>query len=478
VDTGALALTDPSWGKRLSFPGVARAKLRPGTTASRDGRSGELRIAAGLQPFSWNMRLTRDGAEPLLVTLTGRRLSFGMDADDNTAALEEGNVELPTERWSARGISATFAAAEATTLKLAADLRSTAEPAQFIPLRAALQARRVGPDVQFSATAHDIAQRINASAKGEHHLDSGRGGATMVLQPVDLTAKRTLKELLPSLAVGVVTTAGSISGEGAFHWGDLTVPGTVSLRLKEVAVTGASFKASALNGEIRLKNELPLQSESGQKISGIFELPTLGRVPLAATFRLQPGKLMLEQATAEIFGGAFATTDAEFDLATRAGRLDLKISDLDLESTFQVLNLERLKGTGRISGVLPLRFENTRMALDGGHLEATGPGTIQIGVETIAEQLKDYGQNVDLAFRALTDFHYHRLAIDADKSVSGAGTAVFRLEGSNPTVMDGQPFIFNINLETDFDYLARLLLQISGVANEVLGWGARESLNK
>ena len=58
----------------------------------------------------------------------------------------------------------------------------------------------------------------------------------------------------------------------------------------------------------------------------------------------------------------------------------------------------------------------------------------------------------------------------------GAGKALFHLEGESPAVMSGQPFVFNISLETDFDYLAALLLQLSGITSSALGWGAGELL--
>jgi hypothetical protein len=175
-----------------------------------------------------------------------------------------------------------------------------------------------------------------------------------------------------------------------------------------------------------------------------------------------------------VFDGEFSTDNAEIDASTGDGRIDLKISDINLATAFTVLDLEQLKGTGRIGGLLPLRIKDGKVAVESGHLESSVPGTVQVGVQGLADQLKSYGENVDLAFRALTDFHYDRMVIDAGKPFSGAGKATFRLEGNNPAVMEGQPFVFNISLETDFDYLTKLLLELSGAANTALGWGARE----
>ena len=115
----------------------------------------------------------------------------------------------------------------------------------------------------------------------------------------------------------------------------------------------------------------------------------------------------------------------------------------NIETAFAVLDLEQLKGTGRIGGLLPLRIEGGKVSVEKGHLESSVPGTLQVGVTALADKLQTYGENVDMAFRALTDFHYDRMVIDADKPFSGAGKAMFRLEGNNPKVMEGQPFVFN-----------------------------------
>ena len=57
------------------------------------------------------------------------------------------------------------------------------------------------------------------------------------------------------------------------------------------------------------------------------------------------------------------------------------------------------------------------------------------------------------------DFAYDELQVEMDKALDGPGTLRVRLAGANPDVLESQPFIFNINLESNFDRLAALVLE-------------------
>lgn len=479
ADHGGLTLSDTRWGDTLSLPGAVRAELRAGAKVSRDRHTREIRVSASLQPIRWNAVMSRPDAQPLQLTLSADHLAFTQDRSGRNIALKQGAIELPASHFAAREITGNVTAGATTSIRLnVANLRSTADPALFTPLLAALEARIADGHATFTGALRDSAQRIRVGLKGTHRLDTGRGSATFTLAPVELSGTGTVAALSPAVGAHIESAAGTIAGQGAFHWGERALPGALSLVLKDVALGSADFKASGLNGALQLDGLAPLRSPGGQKIAGVFQFPAVKQVPFTITFRLAPGKLLLEHGTAEIFGGMFETADAEIDVATGAGRADVTIRDLDLEAAFTVLNLEQLQGSGRLSGVLPLRMMRGAIALDNGHLEAAGPGVVRIGVQALADQLKSYGENVDLAFRALTDFHYARLTIDADKPLLGTGRAMFRLEGNNPAVLEGQPFIFNISLETDFDRLANVLRELSAAAQQVLSWSAQEGFGQ
>jgi hypothetical protein len=480
ADSTGFSLRDAQLGDGLSLPGLSRLALKPGATAALDRKTGAVEVSAALQPLAWTVRMRREAAEPETVTVAAAGATLDLGKDGLRASLDRGRIAAPGAGVAATGITATILPSGAETVVKATigDLRGTGEPALFAPLKATLDARIAGDRTSFSGSVTGAGKLLSVAVRGTHDLGAGKGSAGITLNPLVLSGPETLARLSPSLAAGVTEASGTIGGGGTIYWGDGARPGTFSVTLKDGGLRTESFRLSGVNGALRLDSLTPPVTPAGQRITGTLELPFDKPGPFDVTFRLEPGKLVVEKASARMFEGEVSTENAELDAGSGDGRVDLKISDMNLSAAFGVLDLEQLKGTGRIGGVLPLRVEGGKVSVAKGHLESSMPGTLQVGVQTLADQLQTYGENVDMAFRALTDFHYQRMTIDADKPLSGAGKAMFRLEGNNPAVMDGQPFIFNISLETDFDYLTRLLLELSGTANKALGWGAQELTRK
>ena len=471
----ALTLHDARWSSAFALPGITRTVLQPGATFTLNRVNHTLRANLNLQPLIWNAQLSRHDAEPVQVSLGATHIALSLDNLGPQGTLAKGSIAIPKRNLVVTGISGTYTTtAAATALNVRVEnIRSIAEPILFTPLQADFTARTVRDTTNFVARLNDPTKRLSITAVGTHRLATQQGSATFTVQPIDFADAGTLQLLSPALAARWSASTGTVAGGGTLHWGDQAPPDSLSLNFKDVSLASGSVSTTLLNGALKLDSISPLKSAAGQRMTGILHWPTLAPVPLDVTFRFAPDALIVEHAVAEIFGGKLETTDATLDAATNTGRALLTISEVNLEAAFAVLGLEQLKGTGRIGGVLPLRIENARVAVDKGHLETSTPGTVQIGLGNFADQLKAYGQNVDLVFRALTDFHYDRLTIDATKPLQGAGNAAFRLEGNNPAVMAGHPFVFNINLESDFDKLSALLLQLSGAANTALGWGAR-----
>lgn len=93
-----------------------------------------------------------------------------------------------------------------------------------------------------------------------------------------------------------------------------------------------------------------------------------------------------------------------------------------------------------------------------GRLAAIGPGVVRFVNRAVIAELAGRDDTIGLAVRALADLHYRVLALDLDLGRGAKGAIRIRLQGSNPKVLDGHPFVFNIKLETDFERLAALVL--------------------
>src|SRR3546814_17999072 len=70
---------------------------------------------------------------------------------------------------------------------------------------------------------------------------------------------------------------------------------------------------------------------------------------------------------------------------------------------------------------------------------------------TLFRALAGGGETVEAAVKALEDFHYEELTLTLAKTAANDATVKLSTLGQNPDVMDGQPFRFNIDLESNLD---------------------------
>ena len=74
--------------------------------------------------------------------------------------------------------------------------------------------------------------------------------------------------------------------------------------------------------------------------------------------------------------------------------------------------------------------------------------------------------------RALRRFEYEVLTLSINKEKGDLAQLSITLEGRNPDVLEGYPFRFNINLETNIEPLLKILKETGRISQDVLqrGW--------
>ena len=98
------------------------------------------------------------------------------------------------------------------------------------------------------------------------------------------------------------------------------------------------------------------------------------------------------------------------------------------------------------------------MVVRDGALDALSPGVVAFRSDAARRALASGGEQVDLLLQALEDFHYDVLRMTVDKPANGESRVFLKLEGSNPAVLDGHPFVLNISLTSN---VAPLLAALS-----------------
>ena len=480
---GHLEARDLDLDSRLDLPGTTYFTLDPNQTELKFDRMTELFTGSiMLTPLSLRGSFRSAAGESLAFDAAAESLSFVATSQKHQAVLGNGRVALPAQEVSAMGVTVIASrVADAVTLDIGmAEFRHTADPPFIAPLQSELSVRGDHEHVTFSASIKDLAHvpnsLLSARLTGQHGLLTGRGDAHVVLDPLELGPGRDrVNKLFPKAATEVTSAQGTVSLKGDFDWNSETTTASIRLGLSDVGFSSESLGLSALNGTIHLDGLAPPTTPSSQHLAAIADIPEIGRVPLDLIFRLEPGRLIVEHGAATLLGGRIEVHETAFEAAARVSQFDLRITDVDLAAISKLIDLEEIEGTGRLSGVLPTQIDSGQVAIVNGRLAATGAGTVRLATTALTDQFKGRGDTIDLTLRALSDFHYDQLTLDIMKPFKGDGAVLVHLEGVNPAVLEGYPFVFNIRLAADFDRLTRLLAVASEAGGQALDWGARHA---
>lgn len=354
-------------------------------------------------------------------------------------------------------------------------LRNLGRPALLIPMRVSLQASLKGEDMAFTGAVRGLdLPALALDFSGAYGLAAEAGAVKLALAPLTFApAGLQPQAISPAFNAGLKEVTGKVSlgGELRLDKGKLT--SALDLVLDQAGFVADVLKVSALDGRIRITRPWPLATAPGQNLKAVV---ASGGEQAAIDFTgqvLSPSRLKLDLLSIQAAGGELRGAGMEADLARLklAGRFE--VHHLDLAEVTRLIGVEGLAGTGSLDGVLPIELEGTQFALHGGQLRASGPGTLYYRPgSSLPAQIADAGAEVSLTLQALADFHYQTLALELEKAPAGEGYVKLSMTGSNPAVLDNQPFTFNIRIESNFARLAELVLLGLRSAQDLLGRAA------
>lgn len=424
---------DPEGGGRIAAASLAAGRIDLGLTLGPEGGIAGLIGAEGVTALL---------ADPAL-SLRGGRLSLRLEG-------EQAALELAAGR-----------------------LLSGAEPPLFPELDLSGTAALAGDNLTYRGRARGLGGALAASLEGGHDLARDRGRADLLLSPLTF-APGTLQpgDLMAGLT-DLQEASGSLSARAALQIGGGRLDGSGQVRLDGIGFTIAGNRVQGVDMVLDLTALDPPASQPGQRFSvdrvdaGIPLNGLTGRFQLTAA---QSGPLLLlERAEAGFLGGRLVVENAVLDPLSSHYDLVLRLRQLDLEALLAATDLEEVSGTGRLSGEVPIRIDGAQIVIAAGRLDAQAPGRLSFRSEGASQALAAGGEAVELMMQALDDFHYDRLGLSLDKPATGDSQVLLRLEGANPAVLDGQPFIFNINLTSDAAPLLEALAAGTAISDRLLG---------
>lgn len=450
-----------------SLPGITRFQMAEGVHRfALNRRNGRVSLDTRLRPGKAKANTLpggvgiSHGALAVSGTWPGR-LSF---------AVKDVDVELDAERSvSLAGLRARVDGKTSNaSIAISVSDAQPVVPGLTLPsFDATANLRRRGQSLDGEMEAIASGGQPSVKVRGRHNLKSGKGEGEIVearlrfapgvLQPGDIN---------PALAGAMENVFATFLLQGPITWagaGKLTP--NLTLTIDDLAASTDSLELSGAKATIVVTGAPEIETPPGQKFTGQVRIGRLEPVPLDVSFQLLPGRsgaapqLVIERLEAQLTEGRM-TTD-RFTLIPPSIDTDvtLRLEGADLARAFEVIGVAGIGGTGKISGEIPVKVRGNQVAISGGRLANDGPGEVFYNLAALPQPLIDRDDTVTLVLEALSNFAYDELQADLDKALDGPGSLRLRLTGANPDVLENHPFIFNINLESNFDRLAALVLE-------------------
>jgi hypothetical protein len=412
----------------------------------------------------------------------GQVSAEGDSRDRHNLNVAINSIRIPTYALEARDIDLTTVTKnDETDFRLDVDkFEQTVATPVVVPLTLRATAKKIEKNLKGEMVLSAPITGFKMTGDFDHDFESFKGAIRYRLPDLELGAKgEPIANLSPLLASQLKVLSGRISAEGDYRWQVAQKPdGKLSLDLKNLVAAGDGARLTGINTKVELSSLNPPATATPQTLNGLLYVGEAAPMPLDVKWRLLPkGGLSLEPFMAKVAGGTLSVDSKVLVPLTPRDSFTVGVDKVDLSEIFKLVGLDGLTGTGQLSGSLPLVIENNSVSIEKGRLDAAGSGVIRLSGGKVTEALKQKGDTVAMAIEALSNFHYKKLSIGLDKGADGNGRLSMRLEGANPKVQNGYPFVFNINLESNFDNLAIFAIKGLQTADNVLKWaGGRYGL--
>jgi hypothetical protein len=162
-------------------------------------------------------------------------------------------------------------------------------------------------------------------------------------------------------------------------------------------------------------------------------------------------KFAANNLKADAFNGSIFVPDLHWPFV-KGHSANVQLDNIDLA---QVLALDKKQGivvTGNISGKVPVMFDGDKLTIKAGELYNVTDGLIQVINNPAVAELKANNSQLQLAFDALQNLHYHQLSSTVSMLDDGYMQLDTIIKGRNPDIDND----VNLNLNLTYDLLGLL----------------------
>ncbi|PHR60062.1 MAG: hypothetical protein COA47_08425 [Robiginitomaculum sp.] len=302
-----------------------------------------------------------------------------------------------------------------------------------------------------------------------HDLASGSGEFTanntdLFFSPSDLQPKN----LIPTLT-GLVA---NVQGSTAYHFTGAWDRTGLTRTGGDLDLLGLDFdmllgRIEAVTGQIQFSSLVPLRTRAPANIKiGIFD-PGIVLENGQIDFDLkQDGFISIQQASWPFAGGEMQVIPMDWEIGGMDQMAELVLRDIDLLELTGLVGFKDLSAEGKMSGRIPLRITENTIFVEQAKLSAVPPGVLRY-TGSVGDDAGQAAPQAQMAFDLLKNLHFEQLELTLDGDVAGRMDAGLVIEGSNPDVIYGVPFLLRVNTSAEFARLARQATEGLRIANTI-----------
>jgi len=388
-------------GLTISMDGVAvPGRLEIGepvllTTARLDVSGGDADARMEMSVSSSEVTgvlMGREGQEVAFAD-AGSRMTLSLalgERSEGELRLESAQLTLPGEAISLNAISARLplgpprgAAGEAAEFTLSGEVHDRSRVARFSPFKIDLEGERNGELVSVTGALETLNRAVRLPIMGLADVVEMTG--KMNVGPTSLTFRKgglQPSALSPKLAAlrdvaGAVrlSAAFDVATDGAFRSGAELSFDDLSTRTGDVEVIG-------LSGAVRLRQLSPFATAGPQQLEARRLIAGVPVDRARAQFTILPRRngvsVRIHNAVGEVAGGEIAVEDARWDSTAKTNAFDVQVRDVEIDRLLRDWQVEGISGTGRISGMIPVRIGPAGLSVADGRLDSAGAGAIRV----------------------------------------------------------------------------------------------------
>lgn len=413
--------------------------------------------------------------EPVAIHLEGSLKKIGEKTMLNLTEQSSIKINNIIARASTEKEAKTLFSLKTLTTTLSGTVQQIEANNLSLNLNAHNQALQLNVPKTLKINSFDLFSKIkgnidNIQIKSNASADNVNLGSIVITGPllapkVKVAAKKLQLANLLSLNIQLPINIALIDGTLDYTvWGELT-----DLSNIENTPLSASFSITSVSGEIdgiwlqelNWQENLTLLSgkittkphiKNNLTVELIETFTPISNISINTDWTFSKNfKLSANTLKADIFGGSFSVPTIQWPFE-HGHSVNVQLDSIDLE---QVLALDKKQGivvTGNISGELPIIFDGEKYIIEQGELHNISNGLIQVIDNPAVEELKANNSQLQLAFDALQNLHYHQLSSAVSMSDDGYMQLDTIIKGHNPNIDND----VNLNLNVSYDLLGLL----------------------